>query len=60
MEYRGDTRTKCVSLLNSTISTPRSRFGSMDVKNFYYGSPMLEYEYMRIAYNEIPQEIIDA
>ena len=66
LEYDGTTKTQFSSLinlkllLNSTISTPGARFGCFDVKNFYYGSPMTEYEYMRIAYDEIPQKIIDA
>ena len=32
---------------------------SIDIKNFYLGTPMKEYEYMKIKYDLIPQEIID-
>ena len=62
--YHGDTATQCASLttakliLNSTISTPGARFGCIDIKNMYYGTPMSDFEYMKIKYDEIPQEVI--
>ena len=31
----------------------------MDIKYFYYGTPMEEYEYMQILLSFVPQEIID-
>ena len=40
------------------ISTPGARFSVIDIKNMYYGTPMSTYEYMRIRYSEIPEEII--
>jgi hypothetical protein len=46
-------------LLNSVISTPRARFATFDLKDFYLGTPMLQKEYMRIAITSIPQSIID-
>ena len=45
--------------MNSTISTPGVEFMTMDLKDLYYGTPMEEYEYMRILLTSIPQEIID-
>ena len=47
-------------LLTSVISTPGARFGTADITAFYYGTPMERYEYMRIKYDEIPQNIVDA
>jgi hypothetical protein len=40
------TTTKC--LLNSTVSTSNAKFMVLDVKNFYYGTPMEHYEYMKL------------
>jgi hypothetical protein len=31
-----------------------------DIKNFYLGTPMARYEYMRLPLAILPQEIIDA
>ena len=45
-------------LVNSTLSTPGARWLSLDVKNYYLGTPMDAYEYMFIPINSIPQEII--
>ena len=45
-------------LLNSVISTPGAKFLTLDIKNFYLGTPMEEYEYMKIKYDTIPAEII--
>ena len=45
-------------LMNSTLSTPGARWLSLDVKNYYLGTPMDDYEYMFIPINSIPQEII--
>ena len=65
LEYPGDPSSKCASLtttkllINSTISTPGARFGTADIKNFYYGTPLERFEYMKIKYDEIPQEIVD-
>ena len=64
LPYTGDTATQCASLttakilINSTISTPGARFGCLDIKNMYYGTPMTEYEYMKILYSEIPNDVI--
>ena len=50
------TAIKC--LLNSTISDPKARFCSMDVKNFYLGTPLETYEYMKIKLAVLPDKII--
>jgi hypothetical protein len=46
-------------VINSTISTSGARHMLIDVKNYYLGTPLDIYEYMRLAINTLPQEIID-
>ena len=46
-------------IINSTISTPGAKYMCGDIKNFYLGTPMARYEYMRLPIKIIPQEIID-
>ena len=46
-------------LFNSVISTEGVRFGGIDIKNFYLGTPMERSEYMWLPLSIIPQEIID-
>ena len=53
----GLTTTKC--LLNSTISTPSARFMTLYIKDFYYGTSMARYEYMKLSLTCIPDEIIE-
>jgi hypothetical protein len=50
------TTSKC--LCNSTISTEGVMYMCLDVKNFYLGTPMDLFEYMRIPIELIPQEIV--
>ena len=45
-------------VINSTISTPNARHLLIDVKNYYLGSPMDRYEYMRLAIDTLPEEIV--
>ena len=64
LEYDGDASSTCAAittvkcLLNSTISTPAARFGTIDIDQFYYGTPLPTYEYMRIPIALIPAEIV--
>ena len=46
-------------LVNSTLSTPSAKWLGLDIKNYYLGTPMDNYEYMFIPINQISQEIID-
>ena len=46
-------------LVNSTLSTPSAKWLGLDIKNYYLGTPMDNYEYMFIPINQIPQEIIN-
>ena len=44
-------------LFNSVISTPGARFMAADIKDFFLESEMTEYEYCRIPFKWIPEEI---
>jgi hypothetical protein len=65
IQYPGDvsthsadlTTSKC--LWNITISTEGARYMCLDVKNFYFRTPMDSFEYMGIQIKLIPHEIID-
>ena len=65
LDFPGATTTHCASLtttkclLNITISTPGARFMTLDIKDFYQGTTMARYEYMKLALACIPDKIID-
>ena len=65
LDFPGATTTHCASLktkkclLNSTISTPGARFMTLDIKDFYNGTAMARYEYMKLPLACIPDEIIE-
>jgi hypothetical protein len=46
-------------LLNSVLSRKGARFSSIDLKNFYLNTPMLDLEYVRIKILDIPAEFIE-
>ena len=46
-------------LWNSTLSTKDAKFITMDVANFYLGTPMSKPEFVRLPIKLIPQEIIN-
>ena len=60
LDFTGATTTHCAilttkkCLINSTISTPDARFMTLDIKDFYYGTAMARYEYMKLALTCIP------
>jgi hypothetical protein len=64
IEYGGDVSTKTADMtvvkvfFNSVLSTPNAAFMTIDIKNFYLGTPMDEFEYMRIAVHLIPEDIM--
>ena len=64
LEYPGITSTDTVSLctakihINSVISTPNGKYLVTDIKDFYYGTPLTRYEYLRMHIKLIPEEII--
>jgi hypothetical protein len=65
LDFPGPMATQTVSLttikilLKSTISTTGARFSAFNINNFYYGTPMNRYEYMKLHISNIPTEIID-
>jgi hypothetical protein len=65
LDFPGPRSTQTASLttikivINSTISTAGARFSAFDIKNFYYGTPMSRYEYMKIHLSKILDEVID-
>jgi hypothetical protein len=64
IDYAGDVATptaelitvKC--LLNSVVSTAEAKFLAADAANFYLGTPLPNYEYMRIPVKIIPECIM--
>ena len=67
LDYPGDPSSPAVSLLNmkihinSTISRAKhnARYMCIDIKNFYLGTPMKYFQYIRIHKKIIPQEVLD-
>ena len=64
IHYPGNVSTKTAEtttakiLFNSVISTPKARFGVLDIGNFYLGTDMKRYEYMFINMSDIPDDIV--
>ena len=64
LDYLGLTATDTANvtslklLHNSIISMLNSRFMTMDIKQYYYGTHISCYEYMRIPMDLIPDEVI--
>jgi hypothetical protein len=62
--YAADVSTKTAHpttakiLFNSVLSTPGAKFLGIDIKDFYLGRPMKNFEYMHIPLHMIPQAII--
>jgi hypothetical protein len=67
LDYPGDASSPTVSMLdskimlNSTISDARhgGRFLGLDLANYYLGTPVDYFQYMRVDPSVIPQEIWD-
>ena len=65
IEYPGPVSTPTVDMpvvkchLNSVVSTPKARYCSFDIQDFYLNTLMPRKEYMRIPVSHIPQFIID-
>ena len=64
MDYPGAVTTETANLttakvhFNSVILTPKARFMTMDLKDFYLGTPMSRYKYMLVPVTMIPDNII--
>jgi hypothetical protein len=65
IEYPGVLATKTADLtvtkaiLNSVCSTKAALYMNMDVKNYYLGTPLERYEYVRIPVSMVPGKFMD-
>ena len=64
ISYEGPTATRCESLittkilLNSVVSTILANIMCTDIHNFYYNTPMVYFEYMKLPLSMFPREIV--
>jgi hypothetical protein len=64
VHYPGDTGTPTADLLtvklfiNSSISTPNTKYMMMDIKGFYLNTPMAQYKYMQLQIADMPNDVI--
>jgi hypothetical protein len=62
--YSGDVATSTADittikiLINSTLSTEDAAMMMMDVKNYYLGTPLPRFEYMKMLLSRFPKEIV--
>jgi hypothetical protein len=65
LDYSGDTATSTSDintfkiLINSTLSTQEAKMMMMDIKNYYLGTSLPIYEYMRLPTSILPLDIIE-
>jgi hypothetical protein len=65
LDYSGDTETSAADittfkiLINSTLSTEDAKMMMMDIKNYYLGTPLPTYEYMRLPISILQIDIIE-
>jgi hypothetical protein len=63
-DYSGDVATStanittCKILINSTLSTEDATMMMMDIKNYYLGTPLPRFEYMKMLLSSFPEEIV--
>jgi hypothetical protein len=64
VNYLGDAGTPTADLLtvkillNSIISTPKAKFMTMDIKDFYLNTTMAWYECMQLRLSDMPDDVI--
>jgi hypothetical protein len=64
LDYSGDVATSTADittfkiLINSTLSTEDAAIMMMDIKNYYLGTPLPQFEYMKMLLSRFPEEII--
>ena len=46
-------------LLNSIISSPGSKFLTININNFYLNTPMERFEYMRLKLSDLPEDFVE-
>jgi hypothetical protein len=65
LDYSGDVATSTADittfkiLINSTLSTADASMMIMDIKNYYLGTPLPRFEYMKMLLSRFPEEIVD-
>jgi hypothetical protein len=64
LDYSGDVATSTADittfkiLINITLSTEDAAMMMMDINNYYLGTPLPRFEYMKILLSRFPEEII--
>jgi hypothetical protein len=64
LDYSGDVATSTADittfkiLINSNLSTEDAAMMMMDIKNYYIGTPLPRFEYMKMLLSRFPEEII--
>jgi hypothetical protein len=64
LDYSGEIPTSTADvtifkiLINSTLSTKEAEMMMMDINNYYLGTPLPKYEYMRMELSRLPEEIV--
>jgi hypothetical protein len=64
LDYSGDVATSTADittfkiLINSTLSTEDAAMMMMDIKNYYLGTPLPRFEYMKMLLSCFPEEIV--
>jgi hypothetical protein len=64
LNYSGDVPTSTADvttlkiLINSTLSTEDAAIMMMDIKNYYLGTPLTRFEYMKMLLSRFPEEIV--
>jgi hypothetical protein len=65
LDYSGDVATSTADittfklLINNTLSTADTAMMMMDIKNYYLGTPLPRFEYMKMLLSRFPEEIVD-
>jgi hypothetical protein len=64
LDYSGDFATSMADittfkiLINSTLSSENAAMMMMDIKNYYLGTPLPRFEYMKMLLSRFPEEIV--
>jgi hypothetical protein len=65
LDYPGDVATSTADittfkiLINSTLSTADAPMMMMDINNYYLGTPLPRFEYMKMLLSRFPEEIVN-
>jgi hypothetical protein len=64
LDFTGDVATSMADittfkiLINSTLSTEDAAMMMMDINNYYLGTPLPRFEYMKMLLSRFPEEIV--